>query len=119
MAKRVGLARAIALDPEILFYDEPSAGLDPVMTGVIDELIKNLHDKLNVTSVVVTHDMASAFRVADRMIMLHGGRVVAEGTPETFRSSEDALVRQFITGAPDGPIPLRRSSQEYVEALLE
>jgi phospholipid/cholesterol/gamma-HCH transport system ATP-binding protein len=118
MAKRVGLARAIALDPEILFYDEPSAGLDPVMTAVIDRLIMDLHDKLKVTSVVVTHEMASAFRVADRMVMLHNGRVVAEGTPETFRDADDPLVRQFITGAPDGPIPLRRSDKDYLEDLL-
>jgi len=118
MKKRVGLARALALDPEILFYDEPGAGLDPVMAGVIDQLILDLSGKLGVTSVVVTHEMGSAFRIADRMVMLYEGRVVAEGTPEEIRSSPDPLVRQFIRGEPDGPIPLRRSRIEYEVDLL-
>ena len=118
MKKRVGLARALALDPEILFYDEPGAGLDPVMAGVIDQLILDLSGKLGVTSVVVTHEMGSAFRIADRRVMLYEGRVVAEGTPEEIRSSPDPLVRQFIRGEPDGPIPLRRSRIEYEVDLL-
>ena len=118
MKKRVGLARAIALDPEILFYDEPTAGLDPIVGGVISELIADLSEKLGVTSVVVTHDMISAFRVADLMVMLYDGRVVASGTPDEIKHTRDPLVRQFVTGAPDGPIPLRQSLTDYAEDLL-
>ncbi|MBI4604203.1 MAG: ABC transporter ATP-binding protein [Planctomycetes bacterium] len=118
MRKRVGLARALALDPEIIFYDEPGAGLDPVVAGVIDKLIADLSRKLGVTSIVVTHEMGSAFRVADRMVMLYEGRVVAEGPPEAIRATADPLVRQFIHGEPDGPIPLRRSKTDYAEDLL-
>lgn len=118
MQKRVGLARAIALDPEIIFYDEPGAGLDPVVAGVIDRLILDLSQKLGVTSVVVTHEMGSAFRIADRMVMLYEGRIVAQGTPQEIKSSPDPLVQQFIRGEPDGPIPLRRSRIEYETDLL-
>ncbi len=118
MKKRVGLARALALDPEIIFYDEPGAGLDPVVAGVIDKLIMDLSQKIGVTSIVVTHEMGSAFRIADRMIMLYEGRVVAEGRPEEIQTTENPLVRQFIHGEPDGPIPLRRSRINYEEDLL-
>jgi len=118
MKKRVGLARAIALDPEIIFYDEPTAGLDPIVAGVVDMLIMDLSKKLGVTSVVVTHDMNSAFKIADRMFMLYQGRVVGQGTPEEIRNSEDPLVQQFITGAPDGPIPLRVSKTDFAEDLM-
>jgi phospholipid/cholesterol/gamma-HCH transport system ATP-binding protein len=118
MKKRVGLARALALDPEIIFYDEPGAGLDPIVAGVIDKLIMDLSQKLGVTSIVVTHEMGSAFRIADRMVMLYEGRVVAEGTPEQIRSSTDPIVKQFVGGEPDGPIPLRRSKIDYEEDLL-
>lgn len=104
MRKRVGLARALALDPEVLLYDEPTSGLDPVMAGVINRLISNLRQALRVTSVVVTHDMRSAFALADRLVMLHQGRVVAQGTPEEIRNSADPVVRQFISGSPEGPI---------------
>lgn len=118
MKKRVGLARSLSLDPEIIFYDEPGAGLDPVVAGVIDKLIMDLSQKLGVTSVVVTHEMGSAFRIADRMVMLYEGRVVAEGSPEEIRASTNPLVKQFINGEPDGPIPLRRSRVNYEEDLL-
>jgi phospholipid/cholesterol/gamma-HCH transport system ATP-binding protein len=118
MQKRVSLARAIALDPKIVFYDEPSAGLDPIVTGVIDTLMVDLTRKMGITSVVVTHDMASAFRIADQMIMLHRGRIVAAGTPDEIRQSDDPLVQQFITGAPDGPIPLRLSQKDYQQDIL-
>ena len=118
MKKRVGLARALALDPEIIFYDEPGAGLDPVVAGVIDKLIMDLSQKIGVTSIVVTHEMGSAFRIADRMVMLYEGRVVAEGTPDEIRNSANPLVKQFINGEPDGPIPLRRSRIDYAEDLL-
>ena len=103
MKKRVGLARALALEPEVLFYDEPTGGVDPVMAGVINELIVGLQEAVGVTSVVVTHDMWSAFKLADYILMLHEGRVVARGTPDEIRSSDDPIVRQFITGSPEGP----------------
>jgi phospholipid/cholesterol/gamma-HCH transport system ATP-binding protein len=118
MKKRVGLARALALDPEIIFYDEPGAGLDPITAGVIDKLIMDLSRKLGVTSIVVTHEMGSAFRIADRMVMLYEGRIVAAGTPGEFRATTDPLVRQFVNGEPDGPIPLRRSKVDYEDDLL-
>jgi len=118
MQKRVSLARALALDPKIVFYDEPSAGLDPIVSGIIDKLMTDLTDKMGMTSLVVTHDMHSAFRIAHKMIMLHRGRIVAAGTPEEIQGSSDPLVHQFITGAPDGPIPLRMSQKDYQEDVL-
>jgi phospholipid/cholesterol/gamma-HCH transport system ATP-binding protein len=118
MRKRVGLARALALDPEIMFYDEPGAGLDPITMGVIDKLITDLSRKLSVTSVVVTHEMRSALRIADRLVMLHDGRIVADGPAESFRDPQDPLVRQFVRGEPDGPIPLYRSRSDYEADLL-
>ena len=118
MQKRAGLARAMALDPEVLFFDEPSAGLDPIVSGIIDKLMTDLTDKMGITSLVVTHDMHSAFRIAHKMIMLHRGRIVAAGTPEEIQGSSDPLVHQFITGAPDGPIPLRMSQKDYQEDIL-
>jgi phospholipid/cholesterol/gamma-HCH transport system ATP-binding protein len=119
MQKRVALARALALDPEIVFYDEPTSGLDPVVSGVIDQLILNLSQRMNISSVVVTHDTRSAFKIADKMVVLFRGKVVAEGPPEEIRDSPDALVQQFIAGSPDGPIPLRQSSRDYLEDLLD
>jgi phospholipid/cholesterol/gamma-HCH transport system ATP-binding protein len=118
MAKRVGLARAIALDPEILFYDEPTTGLDPITAGVIETLINDLAGKTGATSVIVTQDMHCAFACSDRICLLFGGRVAALGTQEEIRGSSDPLVRQFINGQPDGPIPLRRSSRDYAEDLI-
>jgi phospholipid/cholesterol/gamma-HCH transport system ATP-binding protein len=119
MKKRVGIARALALDPEILFYDEPTSGLDPVMTAVITRLIRELSRDLGVASVVVTHDMKSAFDVADHIIMLYKGKVVAEGAPEDLENSEDPVVRQFVNGEADGPIPLMRAATGLEEDLLE
>jgi phospholipid/cholesterol/gamma-HCH transport system ATP-binding protein len=119
MQKRVALARAIALDPEIVFYDEPTSGLDPVVTGVIDQLIMNLSERLRITSVVVTHDIKSAFKMAHKMAVFYRGKVLAEGSPDAIRTSPDALVQQFITGSPEGPIPLRQSSRDYLEDLLD
>ncbi len=118
MKKRAGLARAIGLGPEVLFYDEPSAGLDPVTSAEIDQLIIDLSRKLGVSSVVVTHEMDSAFRIADRMAMLDRGRVVALGTPEEIRRSTDAMVQQFIHGLAEGPITQRRQHTNYEEDLL-
>jgi len=118
MKKRVGLARAIAMDPKIVFYDEPGAGLDPITASVVDQLIMDLTKKLGITSVVVTHEMKSAFRIADRMIMFHQGKVIAEGTAKEIKNSDNPFVVQFINGDVDGPIRLKRSSEEYQKSLL-
>ena len=98
MKKRVSLARAIAFEPEIIFYDEPSSGLDPIMTAKIDELIVSTQKQLNVTSIVVTHDMVSAFKVADRIAMLYKGRIIEVGTVEEIKNTSNPFVQQFITG---------------------
>ena len=127
--KRAGLARALALDPEILYYDEPSAGLDPVTSSAIDELIMDLSRKLQVTSVVVTHEMDSAFRIADRMVMLHQGRVLKVGaraefqelrdaTPESLPSDEARLIQQFLRGASTGPLTDVEGISEYEKILV-
>lgn len=131
MKKRAGLARALALDPQILFYDEPSAGLDPVTSAEIDRLIVNLSKKIGVTSVVVTHEMDSAFTIADRMAMLDKGRVLVVESREWFdnlrrMSAEEAaglpesarLIRQFLRGEADGPITARRAATNYADDLL-
>lgn len=104
MRKRVGLARALVLDPDLILYDEPSAGLDPVISSVIDELIIGLSDRIEATSIIVTHEMDSAFKIATRMAMLYEGRVIADGAPDTFRNSSNPVVAQFVSGAADGPI---------------
>lgn len=99
MKKRVGLARAIAMDPEIVLYDEPTTGIDPIMATAINELIRELQAKLSLTSIVVTHDMNSAYYVADRIAMLYDGRIIEIGTPEEIRNTKNPMVKQFITGA--------------------
>jgi phospholipid/cholesterol/gamma-HCH transport system ATP-binding protein len=96
--KRVALARAIALNPRVILYDEPTTGLDPIRSDVINELIRKLKRELNVTSIVVTHDMNSAFKVADRIVMLHEGGLVFDGTPNDIRASEDPVVKRFVLG---------------------
>ncbi len=113
MKKRVGLARALALDPELLFSDEPTSGLDPIMTAVVDQLTCKLTHGSHMTAVVVSHDMTSAFRIATRMIMLGRGGIVAQGTPEEIRSSPNPEVQQFIKGEADGPVPLNLSQEEH------
>lgn len=131
MKKRAGLARALALDPKILFYDEPSAGLDPVTSAEIDRLIRDLSRKLGVTSVVVTHEMDSAFTIADRMAMLDKGRMLMVDRREVFQTLRDhprervseldereQLIRQFLRGDADGPITRRRESSTFAEDLL-
>ncbi len=118
MKKRVGLARAIALDPTILFSDEPTSGLDPVMTAVVDTLTLDLVHKLGMTAVVVTHDMTSAFRIASKMIMLVQGKIIAQGTPDEIRASGDPVLKQFVDGQADGPIPLRLSKGDYLKHLI-
>jgi phospholipid/cholesterol/gamma-HCH transport system ATP-binding protein len=113
MKKRVGLARALALDPELLFSDEPTSGLDPIMTAVVDQLTLKLARGSHMTAVVVSHDMTSAFRIATRMIMLGHGSIVAQGSPEEIRTSTNPEVHQFINGEADGPIPLNLSQEEH------
>jgi len=104
MRKRVALARALVLEPELLLLDEPSAGLDPVIASVIDELIISLSEKSKVTSITVTHEMESAFRIATRMAMLYQGEIIEEAEPETFRQSKNPVVAQFLSGSTEGPI---------------
>ncbi len=104
MRKRASLARAIATNPEIVLYDEPTSGLDPVMSAVIDRLILKLRDEIGVTSIVVTHDLESAFDIADRIAIIHKGVIYAIGTPEEIKKSPDPVVQQFINRLPEGPI---------------
>ena len=119
MRKRVGLARAIVLDPEIVFYDEPTAGLDPIVAGVIDKLIMDLSKKLSITSVIVTHDMKSVFSIATRVAMLYEGKVLQVGTPDEMRGSGNPMVQQFIVGNPDGPIRFFQQKDDYLEQLMK
>ncbi|MCH9649962.1 MAG: ABC transporter ATP-binding protein [Deltaproteobacteria bacterium] len=104
MRRRIGFARAIALEPQILLFDEPTSGLDPVMTAVIDDVILDLKRTLQSTTITITHDMTSAFRIADRLAMLHHGKVIAEASPEGMKNSPDPRVRQFIEGRANGPL---------------
>jgi phospholipid/cholesterol/gamma-HCH transport system ATP-binding protein len=113
MRKRVGLARALVLDPELLFSDEPTSGLDPIMTAVVDKLTLELTHGAGMTAVVVTHDMTSAFRIATRMIMLGRGTIIAQGSPDEIRTSPNPEVQQFINGEPDGPMPLNLSQDDH------
>lgn len=110
MKKRVALARAICTRPKIVLYDEPTTGVDPITADAINLLIDELHDRLKVTSIVVTHDMRSAYKVADTIAMLYEGRIIAEGTPDEIRYSHNPYVHQFITGAAHGPITEGQSS---------
>ncbi|MFH0888653.1 MAG: ABC transporter ATP-binding protein [Planctomycetota bacterium] len=103
MRKRVALARSVVRYPEIILYDEPTTGLDPIMANVINHLIINLREKLNITSVVVTHDMNSTFMVANRIVLLYHGKMVQTGTVDYFQHSQDPFIRQFVEGAPKGP----------------
>jgi len=119
MRRRVGLARALAMDPEIIFYDEPTAGLDPIVAGVIDKLILDLSKKLQITSVVVTHDMKSVFSIADRIAMLYDGKVIAEGSLEEVKNSDDPRIKQFVTGNPEGPIKFFQEGDGYLEELTK
>ena len=104
MKKRVGLARAICMHPKIMLYDEPTTGLDPIMADAINDLIKILQNKLEMTSIVVTHDMVSAYKVADKIAMLYDGRIIGEGTPSEIKNTTNPIVKQFVTGAAKGPI---------------
>ncbi|HSU43515.1 MAG TPA: ABC transporter ATP-binding protein [Casimicrobiaceae bacterium] len=105
MARRVALARAIALDPMLVMYDEPFAGLDPISLGVVGQLIRRLNDALGITSIVVTHDIYESLKIVDYIYFVSEGRIIAQGTPGEVRASSDAFVRQFVDGEPDGPVP--------------
>jgi phospholipid/cholesterol/gamma-HCH transport system ATP-binding protein len=104
MKKRVGLARVIAYGPEIILYDEPSTGIDPIRADAINDLIIRMKEELEVTSVVITHDMVSAYKIADKIAMLYEGKIIEEGTPEEFKNSKNEIVQQFIHGRAQGPI---------------
>lgn len=109
MKKRVGLARTIAYRPKYIFYDEPTTGLDPIMAGVIGSLILYLKKELSITSVVVTHDMQSAYKIADRIIMLYQGRVIFNGSVNDVKNTDDLYVKQFVEGLSEGPIPVEKT----------
>jgi phospholipid/cholesterol/gamma-HCH transport system ATP-binding protein len=117
MARRVAIARAIALDPMLILYDEPFTGLDPISLGVISNLIRRLNDALGATSIVVTHDVQEALELVDYVYYLSDGRIVAHGTPDEMRSSADPLVRQFVYGEPDGPVPFQYPARSFAEDL--
>ena len=104
MARRVALARSIVMDPEIVMYDEPFAGLDPISLGTAARLIRDMGHALGLTSVIVSHDLDETFRIADQVIILANGVIVAQGTPEEVRASTDPLVHQFVNALPDGPV---------------
>lgn len=104
MKKRVALARALCIKPQIILYDEPTTGVDPITADSINELIKSLHDRINVTSIVVTHDMRSAYRIGDNIAMLYQGKIIAQGTPQEIENSKDPIVHQFVNGLAHGPI---------------
>jgi phospholipid/cholesterol/gamma-HCH transport system ATP-binding protein len=106
MKKRVGLARAIAHEPDYILYDEPTTGLDPIMSDVINDLIVGIREKMKITSIAVTHDMKSAYKISNRIAMVHEGRLAAVGTPSEIQRSEDPVVQQFITGSSQGPIQM-------------
>lgn len=106
MKKRVGLARAIAMNPQIILYDEPTTGLDPIMADAINELIVSLHKNLGTTSIVVTHDMVSAYKIANRIAMLYNGTIIEIGTPKEIQNTKNETVRQFILGQSEGPISI-------------
>ena len=118
MARRVALARAIALDPMLMMYDEPFAGLDPISLGVVGQLIRKLNDALGITSVVVTHDIYESLKIVDYIYFISDGKVIAQGTPEEVRVSSDAYVRQFVDGAPDGPVPFHYPASGLAEDFV-
>jgi phospholipid/cholesterol/gamma-HCH transport system ATP-binding protein len=115
MARRVALARAIALDPMLVMYDEPFAGLDPISLGIVGQLIRKLNDALGITSVVVTHDIYESLKIVDYIYFVSEGGIVAEGTPDEVRHSSDPYVRQFVDGDPDGPVPFHYPARVLAE----
>ena len=117
MARRVALARAIAMDPEMIMYDEPFVGQDPITMGVLLKLIRHLNESLSLTSIVVSHDVDEVLSIADYAYVLSEGRVVAEGTPEALRQSTQPYVKQFLHGLPDGPVPFHYPAPDYAKDL--
>ena len=117
MARRVALARSIALDPSLILYDEPFTGLDPISFGVIVRLIRDLNTSLGATSIIVTHDVQEALDVVDYVYFMAAGRVIAQGTPDEIRASPEPFVNQFVNGKPDGPVPFHYAAPEYAADL--
>ena len=115
MGRRVALARAIALDPMLVMYDEPFAGLDPISLGVVGQLIRKMNDALGITSVVVTHDIYESLKIVDYIYFVSAGRIVAKGTPQEVKASSDPFVRQFVDGEPDGPVPFHYPASALAE----
>ena len=119
MARRVALARAIALDPMLIMYDEPFAGLDPISLGIVGNLIRTLNDALGTTSIIVTHDVATSLDIVDYVYLVSDGRVVAQGTVSEIRASKDAFVQQFINGEADGPVAFHYPAEEYADMVFK
>lgn len=118
MQRRVALARAIAMDPSIVMYDEPFTGLDPISKGVITQLIRTMNDALDTTSIVVTHDVPEACEIADKIYILGGGKVLGEGSPEELLNSDVPAIKQFMSGLPDGPVAYHYPADDYQQDLL-
>lgn len=118
MTRRVALARTIALDPELVLYDEPFAGQDPIAMGVLVQLIRSLNDALGLTSVLVSHDIAEALSICDHAVILADGVVIGEGSPDELRTSDSPLVQQFLNGLPDGPVPFHYPAEDFRSVLL-
>jgi phospholipid/cholesterol/gamma-HCH transport system ATP-binding protein len=119
MARRVALARAIALEPMMIMYDEPFTGLDPISKGVIAKLIRQLNETLGITSIVVSHDVAESCAISDYAYLVGDGRIIGQGTPAEIQRSKSEYVRQFMDGLPDGPVPYQYPARDYLEDLLQ
>jgi phospholipid/cholesterol/gamma-HCH transport system ATP-binding protein len=119
MARRVALARAIVLDPELILYDEPFAGLDPISLGVIGQLVRRFNDALEATSILVTHDIKASLKIVDHVYMIADGTVIAEGTPAEIYESAHPFIKQFVNGNADGPVPFHYPAPDYASNLLE
>lgn len=119
MARRVALARSVALDPELIMYDEPFAGLDPISLGVIGQAIRKLNDALGAASILVTHDVVESLSIVDYVYLVSEGKIVAQGTPDEIRASTDPFVHQFIYAEADGPVPFHYPAPPLAESLLE
>jgi phospholipid/cholesterol/gamma-HCH transport system ATP-binding protein len=118
MARRVAMARAIALDPMMMMYDEPFTGQDPISMGVLVKLIRTLNDALGLSSIVVSHDVQETAAISDYIYLLSGGKVVGQGSPEELGRSDSAWAQQFLQGLPDGPVPFHYAANDYAEDLL-